>query len=85
MEVLANELLNYFAIFPCVGYQAFLEYPIGFLFPTEASVECDWGDGSDPDEYFLNDMLYSNESMIVNSFPITHVYEEHGEYNMTCK
>ena len=51
--------------------------------PTEADVECDFGDGSKITEK-LDSLDFDNSTSDV-TWSITHKYATNGEYNVTCR
>ena len=51
--------------------------------PTEADVECDFGDGSKMNEK-LDSLEFDNATSDV-TWKITHFYASNGEYNVTCR
>jgi hypothetical protein len=61
-----------------------LEYEKANPFPTEASVECDWGDGVVFTED-LDNIVEEGDNDDYLRYKITHAYEINGEYNVTCK
>ena len=73
-----------FYSFPIEAYLGYLEYSLTETLPTEASVECDWGDESTPFTGLLDEMESTNDTGVLR-YLIEHAYEEHGEYNVTCR
>ena len=60
-----------------------MSYSENGAFPSEASVECDLGDGE-----VFKDNLDDMEHEIVDGnmkYKISHAYAINGEYNVTCR
>ena len=51
--------------------------------PTDAEVECDFGDGSKITDK-LDSLEYNNDTTDV-TWKVAHRYAENGEYNVTCR
>ena len=51
------------------------------VFPTDASFECDWGDGSALLTGEVNDYYVEADKNI----PIEHYYSSSGHYNVSCR
>ena len=61
------------------GYKFNLKLPPAEKIPTDAEIDCNWGDGS-------NDLLLVNDQTIVdNVFTLEHSFPTNGEYNVTCR
>ena len=47
--------------------------------PTDAEIDCSWGDGSNTQTLVNDQTIVNNEFSLEHSFPIN------GEYNVTCR
>ena len=79
-----TKTLKPFAFYYYVAYEIFLQLDLSTSrVPTEADVECDFGDDSKMNEKL--DLLEFENSTSDVTWKITHKYVSNGEYNVTCR
>ena len=60
-------------------YQFNLKLPESAKLPTDAEIDCNWGDGSNTIS------LVNDQTIVDNEFSLGHSFPTNGEYNVTCR
>ena len=60
-------------------YQFNLKLPEALDLPTDAEIDCSWGDGSN------TQTLVNDQTIVDNAFSLGHSFPINGEYNVTCR